>query len=632
VPPNEFEHDRPSGGKFFRDDTRFALGRIAVFQYVAVAVFLFLLAGFWILQVRDHEAISEMAERNRIKTAPLLAPRGKILDRDGRIIVDNNPSFNAMLTQENLKPEHLDAIAEGLHVDPQDLRARVARYASRPKYVLIPIKQELSPAEIAFVESHRDQQTFPELELVQVESRLYPRNGLAAHVIGYVGEVSEPELNSNQFAKFSQGDVVGKAGLERQYNDTLIGIDGQRRVVVDSVGREREVLDKKEAIPGKSLQLTLDLDLQSVAELAMDGKRGAVIALDPRSGEVLAMVSRPSFDPNLFTGRIRNEDWKDLTDNPDTPLLNRAIQAQFAPGSTFKPIVSLAALETQTIDPDFSVRCAGSATFYNHPYKCDLVHGVLDLHQAIVHSCDVYFYTVGNKLGIDKIAEYASIVGIGKKTGIDLPNEAEGLMPSTNWKIRTRHEKWYLGETISVAIGQGAVTVTPIQLGTAIAGLANGGTWYRPHLVKTPGPPEVIRHADFSAANLQTVISGMCGVVNEGGTGAGAHLDSIEICGKTGTAQRVSLTLAKSGKALGDSAKENGWFVGFAPRENPEILVVALYEASSAGFLAAPIVRDVIKSYFDKKVRISRAGTRESALFLRPQISNAPGDARFPLR
>ncbi len=617
---HESERDRQADArtKLFRDDTRFALGRIAVFQYATVAVFLFLVAGFWILQVRDHDLISEMAERNRIKTAPLLAPRGKILDRDGRVIVDNNPAFKAMLTQENLKPEHLDAIAEGLHIDPQDLRTRVARYASRPKYVEIPIKQELTPADIAFVESHRDSDTFPELDLVQAERRLYPRDGLAAHVIGYVGEVSEAELNTNQFAKFSQGDIVGKEGLEKQYNDALIGIDGQRRVLVDSHARERKLLDKKEAIPGKNLELTLDLDLQAVAELAMDGKRGAVVALDPRNGEVLAMVSRPAFDPNQFTGRIRTEDWKALTENPENPLFNRAIKAQLAPGSTFKPIVSLAALESGTIEPDFTVRCGGGVTLYNHYYKCDLIHGPLDLHGAIVHSCDVYFYTVGSKLGIDKIAEYANMAGIGKKTGIDLPGEAEGLMPSTSWKVRNQHERWYAGETVSVAIGQGQVMVTPIQLATAIAGLSNGGVWYKPHLVKTPGGGEVIRRANFNAANVATIISGMCGVVNEGGTGATAHIDGIEICGKTGTAQRVSLELAKSGKAGGDLSKENGWFVGFAPRDNPEIVVAALYEASGAGFLAAPIVRDVIKAHFDKKVRLSRTSGPPVALLTRP--------------
>src|SRR5580704_14955394 len=399
--PERTPSEAPS--RISRDDTRFAIGRIAVFQYLTVGIFLFLLSGFWVLQVRDHEANNELADRNRIKTVPLLAPRGKVLDRDGRVIVDNHSAFTVMLARETLKPEHIDAIASGLHLDPDDIRVRLKRFESRPKYVPMMIKQELTPGELAFVESHRDPETFPELELIQNQRRLYPRNGLAAHVIGYVGEVSEPELNTTEFAKYSQGDIVGKFGLERQYNDILIGLDGQKRVVVDSVGRERQVLDDKEATPGHNLQLTIDLDLQAVAELAMDGKRGAVIALDPRNGEVLTMVSRPSFDPNLFTARIRAEDWKGLTMDPNNPLLNRAIQAQFAPGSTFKPIETLAALETGTIDENFTVHCSGGQSFYGHFHRCDEKHGSLDLHHAIVESCDTYFYNVGNMLGIDRL-------------------------------------------------------------------------------------------------------------------------------------------------------------------------------------------------------------------------------------
>jgi penicillin-binding protein 2 len=614
--PVESERENPEApGRLFKDDTRFALGRIAVFQYLAVVVFLFLISGFWILQVRDHEANSELAERNRVKTVPLLAPRGKILDRDGRVIVDSHSAFTVMLARENLKPEHIDAIAVGLHLDPEEIRAKLKRFNSRPKYVPMMIKQELSQGELSFVESHSDPQTFPELLLIQNQRRLYPRNGLAAHVIGYVGEVSEQELNTSEFAKYSQGDLVGKFGLERQYNDILIGVDGQKRQVVDSVGRERQVLEDKEPTPGNNLQLTLDLDLQAVAELAMDGKRGAVVALDPRNGEVLAMVSRPTFDPNLFTTRIRAEDWKGLTNDPNDPLLNRAIQAQFAPGSTFKPFVTMAALESGTIDENFSVRCGGGATFYGHFYRCDEHHGPLNLHGAIVKSCDTYFYTVGNMLGIDKIAEYAQMSGLGKKTGVDLPNEYEGLIPSTKWKLRTQREKWYAGETISAAIGQGAVLVTPIQLAAAIGGIASGGVWYRPHLVKLPASTEPVRRADFRPESIATVVSGMYGVVNEGGTGSSAQVPGLEICGKTGTAQRISLELAKSGKAAGDLAKENGWFVGFAPRERPEIVVVALFEASGHGYVAAPIVRDVIKSYYDKKARLAMPKAPQLALF-----------------
>ena len=620
--PIESERQQPdSSSGLFKDDTRFALGRIAVFQYLAVGIFLLLISGFWILQVRDHEANNELAERNRVKTVPLLAPRGKMLDRDGRVIVDNHLAWEVRLARENLKPEHIDAIAEGLHLDPDDIRAKLRRFASRPSYVPITIKQELTPGELAFVEAHRDAQTFPELELIQHEGRLYPRNGLAAHVIGYVGEVSEQELDSQDFAKYSQGDVVGKFGLERQYNDMLMGVDGQKRVVVDSSGRERQVLDDVEATPGHNLQLTIDLDLQAVAELGLEGRRGAVVALDPRSGDVLAMVSRPAFDPNLFATRIRADDWKNLTSDPGNPLLNRAIQAQFAPGSTFKPIVALAGLESGSIDENYSVNCGGMAIWYGRPFKCWTIgshvapHGAVSLHKGIVHSCDVYFYNIGNKTGIDTIAQYAEMVGYGHRTGIDLPGEMEGVVPSTKWKLRNFREKWYAGETISVAIGQGALTVTPIQLAYAIGGLAMHGVWYRPHLVKGENPGEP-RRADLNSANVDRVLDGMYGVVNEaGGTGGSAQIPGIAVCGKTGSAQRVSNELAKSGHATKEMA-DNAWFVAFAPRENPEIAVAVLWENAVHGAYSAPIARDIIKAYFDKKARLAMPQTEQTALFV----------------
>ncbi len=620
MPPNETERERQADArnKLFRDDTRFALGRLAVFQYVIVGVFLFLLGGFWVLQVREHEAISEMAERNRIKTVPMLAPRGKILDRDGRIIVDNNPSFNVMILQEYLKPEHIDGIAEGLNMDPQDLRTRLQRYASRPKYVPVPVKQELTQAEIAFVESHRDPETYPELELVQAERRLYPRGGLAAHVLGYVGEVSDQDLNTNEFAKFAQGDIVGKAGLERQYNDYLMGVDGQRRVVVDSLSREREVLEKKDAIPGKTLELTLDLDLQAVAEIALDGKRGAVVALDPRSGEVLAMVSRPAFDPNMFTGHMKAQDWKELVEDPFTPLYNRAIQAHLAPGSTFKPVVALAGLESGVLDENFHANCAGGGTYYGHYFGCHSTHGYVQLHSGMTHSCDVFFYEAGNRIGIEGISKYGSLVGFGKKTGVDLPGEADGIMPNPRWKIRTQHEKWYPGDTINVSIGQGAVSVTPIQLAVAIGGIAENGVFYKPHLIKDAAPSEP-RRTDFKPLNVDKVVYWMYGVVNEGGTGTAAAIPGLSVCGKTGSAQRISNELAKANKTVRDALKDNAWFVGFAPRENPEIVVVSLIEGGEHGKFAAPIARDVIKAYFDKKARTKTRAAVEP-FFGRPRM------------
>ncbi len=584
-----------------RDDPKLSSGRIAVFQYGAVAIFLFLIAGFWDLQVRNPEIYNELAERNRVKYLPIVAPRGKILDRDGRVIVDNHSSFRVILSRETLKPDHLRPIAEGLRLDNDDLAAQLRRYRSRPKYEPVVIKQELTPADVAFVESHKDPEFFPEMELIHSQGRIYPQEGVAAHVIGYTGEVSEAELDLPEFAKYNTGDVIGKFGIERQYNDTLMGVDGQRQVVVDNRGREREVIGIKEAISGKNLQLTIDLDLQAVAELAMEGRKGAVVALDPRTGEVLAMVSRPIFDPNKFSVRIKTADWKSIIDDPDHPLLNRAIQAQFAPGSTFKPIMAIAGLETGTIDDTTSFFCGGGASFYGHFHKCHLKggHGTVSLHKGIVGSCDVFFYNVGNRMAIDDIAYYAENAGLGQKTGVDLPHEAEGIVPSTKWKIRMFRQKWYPGENISVAIGQGALTVTPIQLARAIGGLAMGGVWHRPHLVKDQ--PDKPHELALNPENVEKVISGMCGVVNEeAGTGRRAHLPGIELCGKTGSAQLTSNDYAKS---HGSKIKDNAWFVGFAPRKDPEIVVVALFEGGEHGQLAAPIARDVIKAYFDKKAR-----------------------------
>jgi penicillin-binding protein 2 len=588
--------------RLLRDDTKFAAVKLTAFQYLTVAIFVFLIASFWDLQVRNPEVYSEAALRNSVKSLPILAPRGKILDRDGRVIVDNHSSSTLILNRQLLKMEHLKLIAEGLNMEYDDLLARVKRFSSRPTYDPIIIKQELTPAELAFVDSHRDPSTFPEMELIHAQRRLYPHDGLAAHVIGYVGEVSEQELNSPDFVKYNQGDIIGKAGIEREYNETLIGVDGQRQVWVDNLGHERGVVGLKEAVPGNNLQLTLDLDLQAVAELAMEDKRGAVVALDPRTGEVLAMVSRPSFDPNIFSGRVKASDWKEIATDPFNPLLNRAIQAQFAPGSTFKPIMALAGLETGVIDDDFKVHCAGGASFYGRYFHCHLKggHGSVDLHKGIAQSCDVFFYNVGNRLGIDRIAQYAEEAGLGHKTGIDLPHEAEGLVPSSKWKIRNFRQKWYAGETISVSIGQGATIVTPLQLASAIGGLAIGGIWQRPHLLKDKHDPP--RKADLNPENVAKVVYGLYAVVNEGGTGIRARIPGIDVCGKTGTAQLASNEFLKASKA-GRSMKDNAWFVGFAPRSAPEIVVVALFENGEHGNLAAPIVRDVIKAYFDKKSR-----------------------------
>ena len=605
------------------DDTSFASGKIAFFQYVSVAVFLFLIAGFWKLQVQNNELYSEAADRNRIKSTPILAARGKILDREGRTIVDNHSSFSVYLSRESLKEEHLPGIASGLNLDLEELRARLHRFRSRPKYQAIIIKDELTPAEIAFVESHRDADTYPELELVHVQHRLYPRDNLLAHVVGYVGEVTEAELDLADFAKYNQGDVIGKAGIERQYNEILMGVDGQRQVVVDNKGNEREVIGYKEADPGRSLQLTVDLDMQIVAEMALEGRRGSVVAMDPRNGEVLAMASRPAFDPNKFAGRIRHKDWNEIMNNPEKPMLNRAIQSNLAPGSTFKPLVALAALENGVIDENTTFHCPGGMSFYGHYHSCHNKkgHGTVNLHRALAVSCDVFFYNVGNRLGIDNLARLGEIAGLGKETGIDLPFEYRGILPSSKWKARTLRQPWFPGDTISVAIGQGYLAMTPLQLAVMTGGIAAGGVWQRPHLVKDPSRIEP-RKSDVKIDNVNQVIYGMYGVVNQGGTGGAARLPGVEVCGKTGTAQLASNELMKSSAKLAAELRDNAWFVAFAPRVNPEVVVAVLFEAGGHGDQAAPIARDVMKVYFDKK---NRNVNRLPTLALAPH-----GDKGYP--
>jgi penicillin-binding protein 2 len=634
VDPN-LEH-QSTGTPPLRDDTNFASGKIAIFQYAAVVIFLFLIAGFWKLQVQNPQFYDQRAIQNSIKSVPILAPRGRILDRDGRVIVDNYSSFSLILARESLKEEHLRPIAQGLDLDYTDLVARVNRFKYQPKYVPIVIKEELTPADLSFVDSHHD--FFPELVLIQAQRRLYPQNGMLAHVIGYTGEVSEDELDSPDFAKYDPGAVVGKFGIEREYNDWLTGVDGQRQVVVDNRGQVRETLKTKPAVAGKDLQLTIDLDLQAVAELAMDNgvkelgvdhKDGAVVALDPRTGQVLAMVSRPAFDPNKFAVRIKPKDWKEIVDNPGKPLMNKAIQAVQAPGSTFKPFVALAGLESGAIDDKFTVHCSGGVTLFGHYFHCwwKPGHGTVALHTGIVHSCDVYFYTIGSKMGINNISFYGDIAGFGHLTGIDLPHEKEGLMPSEQWKLRVERQKWYAGETPSVAIGQGALTVTPLELARAVGGLAVGGVWHQPHLLVHPQKPEQPVSWTLNPANVKGVIDGMYGVVNEGGgTGGRARLPNVEVCGKTGSAQLASNEYLKgAGAAHANQMKDNAWFEGFAPRDNPEIVVVCLFEHGVHGQYAAPVVRDVIKAYFDKKARLAVLQQQKQALQARIEAMGSLG-------
>jgi penicillin-binding protein 2 len=506
-----------------------------------------------------------------------------------------------------------------------DLQEQVDAAKTLPNFQPIVIKPEASPGDIAFIESHRPD--IPVLEMMMVHRRRYGENDFLAHAVGYVGEVSTEDI-AGSGGRLRSGDITGKSGLEKQYNDTLMGTDGLRRSIVNSVGKEVGQLLQQDPTPGKAIRLTIDYDLQSVAEQAMAGKMGAVVALDPRTGEVLAMVSHPAYNPNDFAVRIPREEWDQLNNDPDKPLINRAIQAQLAPGSVFKIYETTAMLESKAIPADYKVFCPGYATFYGRVFHelnpGDSAHGEMDLHTAIVKSCDIYFYNVGERLGIDRLSYYGTSFGLGRKTGVDLPGEDSGLMPSEAWKERVFHEKWYAGETISLAIGQGATEVTPMQMAYTIGGIISGGRFKQPHLLMSDQPvPEV----DFpiSDSTVDFITQAMWSVVNEGGTAAASKLPGIEFCGKTGTAQVISAQGKE--KATNKSAlKNNAWFVGFAPRRNAEIVVAVLVQAGGYGAeAAAPVARDVVKAYYDKKAGTYK-GPQEYASNPQ-QPGTAPGGA-----
>ena len=594
-----------------RDEKLPAL-KLTVVQYGILIMMLVLIGGLWRLQVLGGDNWRVLAEQNRIRKVPVLAARGKLFDREGRLIVDNYPSVSCFLVREQNRniDSDLPLIAKGLNLDLDNLRATLHHYRAAPGYQPIPIKQDISPDEQAFIEAHRNE--LPELETIDEERRLYPRDGFAAHLIGYVGELSEEDLNRPKYAYYEPGDVVGKAGVEETYDELLRGTDGSMDVVVDSHGREVGRRGIQLATPGQDLKLTIDNDIQKAAELALGDANGAIVAMDPRNGDILALVSHPSYDPNAFAVRIGRSDWNKLITDPNHPLMNKAIQDQLAPGSTFKVIMSVAGME-EGVAETLKVNCSGGGDFYGHFFKCDHHHGLLSIHEAIPMSCDTYFYTLAQRLGIDTIAKYATELGIGSKTGIDLPNEMAGIMPSTKWKMKNYHEKWYAGEVISVGIGQGAVAVTPIQLVRALSGIASDGHLVRPHVVQPGQLPAQYRQAvvdsfpgggdkqiALTSDTWMTVTEGMAQATTPGlyHTAEGAHLEGIDFAGKTGTAQVVG---GGDTHNKGGAKTPNAWFVGMVPRRNPEIAVVVLQEHGDWGSGSAKLAAQIITAYVNKK-------------------------------
>jgi penicillin-binding protein 2 len=580
--------------------------RMNLFRWPVLLIFLILSARLWQLQIIHGSEYAEKAERNRVRNIELVAPRGAILDRDGIPLVENRPSFDVLLYRESMKDQASTArfFEEKLGISPEELEARYRRSKRAGFYRPIIIKEDASMGDISIIEAHRADH--PEVQLGLEPRRLYHYGKLAAHLLGYVGEVSEEELDKNVFPDAKAGSLVGRSGVERIYNQPLVGRDGERQVLVDSVGREVGLLSETEAVIGNEVRLTLDLDLQAIAEKALENKVGAIVAMDPRNGEILVMASSPSFDPNAFSTRISEVDWNELLNHPDHPMQNRAIQNSYSPGSIFKLIMADAGLEEGVLDEHPLVVCKGSAVYYGRTFHCANKngHGSLKLEQAIAKSCNIFFYELGKRLGIEKIAAHAQALGLGERTGIDLPEERSGVMPSPEWKRKARGSKWYAGETISVSIGQGAVSTTPLQILRAVSAIAMGGLLTTPHVLlriekdKDSEREWPVREIPIGDENARRIREGMWESVNNWGTGHNAAVAGQDICGKTGTAQVIG---NESKREVGEEIEDHSWFAGFGNRDNPEIAVVVFIEHGGKGGIAsAPIAKEIFSAYFDK--------------------------------
>jgi len=581
---------------------------------VTVSVcFALLGVGFWYIQVLHNQTYREMAEANTERKLALRAPRGVLFDRFDRVLVENRDAYAISILREHTTDLEatITKLAAATNVSEKSVRETVARHASTPRYQPIVVIDDASLAQVAAVLARRLDVELPGVVVQRVPTRRYPSAGLAAHLLGYVGEITEAQM---AVENLRSGSMVGQSGVEKTYNKLLMGADGEKRVMVNNVGREITTLAESPATEGERVRLTIDLDLQQAAEDAFRayGYTGSAVMMDPRTGEVLALASVPAYDPNAFSSGIDAATWKRLNTDKLRPLQNRPIQGRYSPGSTFKLIVATAALEEGVITPDFKVACHGGATFYDRFFQCSVKsgHGVVDLRHAIEQSCNVYFYTVGNMLGVDKIHKWAEILGLAGKTGIDLPNESESLVPSSAWKIAKTGERWYPGETISVAIGQGQVSVTPLSLATAYATIANGGSRVTPRLVKAVNdgsgwkdvPASALPPSPLKPETIAALRDACWLVVNGNGTGGGARIAGLDVSGKTGTAQVISLEAEKANRGNPDfDVRSHGWFAFFAPRDNPEVAGVILAEHSLHGASAAPLARHLIDTYFARK-------------------------------
>jgi penicillin-binding protein 2 len=594
-------------------------GRYRYFVASSAVAFSVILISLWYLQVIKGSDFRQMSTNNCIRIREDPAARGMILDRKGRLLALNRPSFEVYLVPEDLKenPEVLVRVGQVLNMSPEEIQEKLQTQKKRTPFRPVKIKSDIEWNELARLETNRVH--LPGLFVDVRPRRTYHHGPLASHLIGYLGEVDENELKEPKGAPYRMGAMIGKYGVEYQWETYLRGIDGGRQIEVDALGREIKHLRSVESFPGNNLTLTIDFEVQKVAEEAFQEKTGALIAMDPRNGRVLAMVSKPSFDPDIFARTISSEEWKSLTENPFSPLQNKGIQGQYPPGSVFKIITAIAGLETGAITPNTQMTCRGIYPYGNRDFRCwrPEGHGTITLHRAIVESCDIYFYQLGLKVGVDAIAHYAEQFGLGSLTGITLPHEKSGIVPSTSWKKRRLGAPWYSGETLSLAVGQGYINATPLQLLVLISAIANGGRLYLPRVVEKvedvygnllkEWPVSETGRVDISEKTLQIIQQALMGAVNDPrGTGWACVLKEAKAAGKTGTAQVIKMAQDfKKGdmERMPLKLRDHAWFVAYAPFEDPTIAVVVLVEHGGyGGAAAAPIAKRVIEKYLALEV------------------------------
>jgi len=580
------------------------LGTRASLLHVVIVI---LLAGFlgvfWYLQVVKGDEFALLAENNRLRRIALPPTRGVVLDRRGEVLASTRPALNLVLVREGLTDAEgqLKRLESLLGIPYDVLNARLQAMRRRPTFEPLVIKEDVHLADIAKVEARRD--WFPSVEVEQTALRDYPDGPAVAHAVGYVGEVNESQLAKIADGSIQQGDIVGKTGVEREYDEVLRGRRGWKLQTVNSLGRPfGSSQPGRDPEDGHPLRLTIDKRLQRKLVEALGEEVGSGIFMNPNTGEVLALASTPGYDPNVFTAPVSRTTWTALISDPRHPLNDRAISSFYAPGSTFKVLMSIVGLETGAITPQTTVFCSGSVSIYNRQFMCWKKggHGTVDVHRALVHSCNVFYYLLGKKVGIDAISKYAKMFGIGELSGIDIPGESRGNPPSAEWKQRIHKEQWYPGDTISVSIGQGLLATTPVQMATMISAVANGGTLVQPHLARDA--KFAAEKIPVSAATLALIREALADVVEEG-TATKAQLGPIRVAGKTGTAQVFKKSVGVDADKQPKDERDHAWFIGYAPAENPEIaFAIVIEHGGHGGTTAAPVARKVLEVFFEDRL------------------------------